>query len=180
MALIERIPTNPNGSRVRYPVKRFSAPLALGQYDFGQAGNTDQVLLEMQANSVYCIERINFFAQVAEGVWLESMDTEANFPFFRLHYQNDDANSIYPEPVRCVNYIDNAEQLIFFWSTRERENLLITFDGIVNLVAGMVGLDPLLCEVNFTLYQITDAAWNKAFVEARGVSPLGSHISGAR
>lgn len=178
MSIIERIPTNPNGSRVRYPVKRFSAPFALGQYDFAQAGNTDVVLTKLQANSIYCIERINFFAQVAEGVWLESMDTEVNFPAFRLHYQNDDSNSIYPEPVRCVNYLDNAEQLIFFWSTREEENLLITFSGIVNQVAGMVGIDPLLAEVNFTMYQITDQAWNKAFIEARGVAPLGSHIMG--
>lgn len=180
MSIIERIPTNPSGSRVRYPVKRFSAPFAAGQYDFNQAGNTDLVLTRMQANSIYCIERINFFAQAAEADWLESMDTEVNFPSFRLHFLNDDSNSIYPEPVRCVNYLDNAEQLIFFWSTREREDLLITFAGIVNQVAGMVGFDPLLAEVNFTMYQITDEAWNKAFVKAQNIAPLGSHIIGSK
>src|SRR5690606_25361603 len=109
MAIIERIPVNPQAVRVRYPVVRFSAPFAAGQYDFAQPGNTDQVLLPLESNSVYLIERINFFAQVAEADWLLSMDTAQNFPAFRLHYQNDDANSLYPEPVRCVNYIDNAE-----------------------------------------------------------------------
>lgn len=164
MAIIEKIPVNPNAVRVRYPVVRFSAPFAAGQYDFAQPGNTDQVLLRLQANSVYLIERINFFAQVAESDWLLSMDTAANFPAFRLHYQNDDSNSLYPEPVRCVNYIDNAEQLVFFWTTRENESLLISFTGIVNQVAGMVGIDPLLAEVNFTLYQVTDEQWNRKFI----------------
>lgn len=164
MAIIERIPVNPQAVRVRYPVIRFSAPFAAGQYDFAQPGNTDQVLLPLEANSVYLIERINFFAQVAEADWLLSMDTAANFPAFKLHYQNDDANSLYPEPVRCVNYIDNAEQLVFFWTTREDENLLISFSGIVNQVAGMVGIDPLLAEVNFTLYQVTDQKWNLNFI----------------
>jgi len=164
MSIIERIPVNPNAVRVRYPVKRFSAPFAAGQYDFAQAGNTNQLLLTLQANSVYLIERINFFAEADEADWLRSMDTEANFPAFRVHYLNDDANSLYPEPVRCVNYIDNAEQLVFFWTTREDESLLISFSGIVNQVAGMVGVDPLLAEVNFTLYQITDQPWNKRFI----------------
>lgn len=164
MAIIEKIPVNPNAVRVRYPVKRFSAPFAAGQYDFNQPGNQNQLLLPMQANSVYLIERISFFAQAAESDWLLSMDTEANFPAFRLHYQFDDAHSLYPEPVRCVNYVDNAEQLVFFFSTRENENLLISFSGIVNQVPGMVGTDPLLAEVNFTLYQITDEAWNRRFI----------------
>lgn len=164
MAIIERIPVNPNAVRVRYPVKRFSAPLVAGQYDFGIAANTDVNLFRLQANSVYLIERINFFAQAAEADWLESMDTEANFPRFTLHYEFDNANSQFPEPVRCVNYIDNAEQLVFFRNTREQENLLISFAGVVNQVAGMVGLDPLLAEVNFTIYQVTDEAWIRKFI----------------
>jgi hypothetical protein len=120
------------------------------------------------------MERINFFANVAEAAWLEGMDTQANFPAFRLHYQNDSAASIYPEPVQCVNYLDNGEQLVFFYTTREGENLLISFSGIVNQVAAMVGIDPLLAETNFTIYQIIDEAWNRAFIEARNVRPIGS------
>lgn len=164
MSIIERIPVNPNSTRVRYPVIRFSAPLLLGQYNFGIAANTDQLLFRMQANSVYLIERFSFFAQAAEADWLESMDTAANFPAYRVHYRFDEANSLFPDPIRCVNYVDNAEQLVFFRSTREDEELLISFFGVVNQVAGMVGLDPLLAEVNFTIYQITDEAWIRRFI----------------
>lgn len=177
MSLIERIPGSPAMQRVRYPVKRFSAPFLAGQYSFNQAANQNVLLMPLKANSVYLIERISFFAGAganAEGNWLEGMPAEVDFPFFRLHYRNDDANSLYPEPVRCVNFVDGLEQLLFFWSTREEEDLLITFGGIVNQVAGMVGIDPLLAEVNFTMYQITDSGWNRAFIEAQGVFPIGS------
>jgi hypothetical protein len=150
-------------------VIRFSAPLLLGQYNFGIAANTDIQLLKMQSNSVYLIERVSFFGQADEADWLESMDTAANFPAYRLHYQNDDSNSLFPEPIQCVNYVDNAEQLVFFRSTRDNENLLISFSGIVNQVAGMVGLDPLLCQVNFTLYQVTDEPWIKKFINPEGL-----------
>jgi len=169
MAIIAQIPINNNSTRVRYPVFRFSAPLGAGIYDFNIAGNTDQLLMPLQSNSVYLIERINFFAQAGEADWLESMRTPADFPAFTLRYQNESANSIFPEPVQCVNFVDNLEQLVFFRTTRDRENLLISFTGIVNQVAGMVGLNPLLTEVNFTIYQITDETWIKKFINPEGL-----------
>lgn len=174
MSIIERIPGNPNGARVRYPVNRFSAPFAAGQYNFAQPGNTDQLVMNLQANSVYLIEKVFFFGAAAESDWLTGMDTVANFPRFTLRYRNDAAQSIYPEPVRTVKYLNGVEQLVFFWSTREKEDLLITFTGIVNQVAGLVGVDPLLCEVDFVIYQITDERWNREFIRAPSVLPLGS------
>ena len=74
----------------------------------------------------------------------------------------------WPEPVRCVNYIDNEEQLVFFRTGRVADDLLITFNGIVNQVAGMVGIDPLLAQVNFTMYEITDSQWIEKFIIAGG------------
>jgi len=164
MSLIAQIPINNNSTRVRYPSVRFSAPLGAGIYDFGIPANTDIQLMELQANSVYCIERINFFAQAAEADWLESMRTPLEFPSFFLRYQNEPNPSQFAEGVQCVNYIDNMEQLVFFRQTREQENLLISFRGVVDQVAGMVGFDPLLCEVNFVIYQITDSEWVRKYI----------------
>jgi hypothetical protein len=168
MPIVATIPTNPNASRVRYPVRRFSAPFSLGQYDFNQAGNRNVVLMPLQSNSVYVITAINFFSNAREPDWLEGMGAQADFPAFRLHFENEDGNSIYPEPIQCVNFIDGGEQLSYFRTGRESENLLITFTGLVNQVAGMVGIDPLLAEVNFTIYQILDAKWIKKFINPEG------------
>lgn len=156
MPIIDRIPMNENASRVRFPVLRFSAPFLAGQYDFGQAANQGVKLMALQPNTLYLLAAISFFANVGESDWLESMDTQANFPNFRLHKEFDSSDSIYPEPVQCVNYMDDVDQLVYFRTLRESDNLLISFNGIINQVAGMVGITPMLAEINFTMYQVTD------------------------
>jgi hypothetical protein len=156
MPIIDRIPLNENASRVRYPVLRFAAPFDLGQYDFGQAANQNVRLMALQPNTLYLIAGISFFANVKESDWLESMDTQANFPNFRLHKEFESSDSIYPEPVQCVNYMDGVEQLVYFRTLRDSDNLLISFNGVINQVEGMVGADPVLAEVNFTMYQVTN------------------------
>lgn len=161
MSILAKIPRD---SRVRYPVARFSAPFAAGVYNFSIPANENVVLLApMQVSTVYLIERINFFANVPEGVWLESQDTIANYPNFRLHFLNSPSESLYPEPVRCVNYIDNGEQLIWYASTRSDESLLISFAGLVNQVPATVGIPTLFAQVNFTIYQVQNAEWIELF-----------------
>lgn len=166
MSIIAQLPINPNGSRVRYPVKRFSAPFVGGFYDFGAAGNTntDLLLIKLSPSSVYVMERINFFANVKDSDWLEGMDTEATFPNFVCSFKFNKSTSVWPEPVRCVNYIDNEEQVVFFRTSRRDEQLLITFSGRVKQTAGMVGINPLLAQVNFTIYEVTDSEWVKKFI----------------
>lgn len=164
MSIISKIPRD---SRVRYPVQRFSANFAGGVYDFSAVGNTNQdlqLLAPMQQQTVYLIERINFFASIDEGTWLESQGPLATFPNFRLSFLNSKSDTIYPEPIRCVNYIDNSEQLIFYWSTRSNEELLISFNGLVNQVPATVGVPTIFTQVNFTIYQIQETNWVKAFL----------------
>lgn len=168
MAVIAEIPINPNGCRVRYPVKRFSAPFGAGIYDFDQAANTNVLLYDLSPHSVYLMERINFFANISEADWLGGMGAQDTFPAFVVNLKYSKAASLWPEPVRCVNYIDNEEQLVFFRTTRDDDQLLITFNGQVTQVAGSVGVDPLLAQVNFTMYEITDQHWIEKFIRAGG------------
>jgi len=171
MSVIERIPLNNRASRVRYPPLRFSAPFDAGKYDFDQPGNTDVLLMELASNSLYLITAFSFFANVSESTWLEGMDTKLNFPAYRFKFKFNKSPSILPDPVQCVNYTDNAEQLVYFDSGRSGDQLLISFSGIVNQAAGSVGVDPLLAAINFTMYQITDEAFIRQYrgaVEKRG------------
>lgn len=170
MPIILQIPLTVNASRPRFPVLRFSAPFAGGQYSFNQPGNTNITLMNLQSNSLYLLAAYSFFANVAEADWLGSMDTAANFPAFQLKFKNETAPSIYPDPLRCVNYVDNADQLVYFNSGRSGDVLQITFSGIVNQVAGMVGVDPLLAEVNLNIYQITDQEFIKKYNGMKGKS----------
>ena len=163
MPVILKIPLTVNASRPRFPVLRFSAPFAGGQYSFNQPGNTNVTLMRLKPNSLYLLAAYSFFANVGEADWLASMDTQANFPAFQLNFKNGSTPSIYPDPLRCVNYVDNADQLIYFDSGRSDDILQISFSGIVNQVAGMVGIDPLLAEVNLNIYQIMDQEFIKEY-----------------
>jgi hypothetical protein len=114
---------------------------------------------EMSASNVYLIERISFFANVAEGDWLESMLAPANFPRIAVQFNRIGGASIYAEPFRCVNYVDNNEQLLYFKPLQNGDILAATMFGRVTQSPGMVGNLFLLAQINFTIYEITDRKW---------------------
>jgi len=159
MSVISRIPDN---SRVRYPVARFesSGLNGLGQYAFENAGNTLVTLMtEMSASHVYLVERVSFYANVPEAAWLESMLTPADFPRVALQFNRIGGASIYAEPFRCVNYVDNSEQLIYFRALQNGDILAATMFGTITQTPAMVGMLTVLAQINFTVYEITDKNW---------------------
>jgi hypothetical protein len=163
MSIISRIPDN---SRVRYPVARFESDVlnGAGQYVWENAGNTLVNLMEEMAPShVYLIERVSFFANVSESDWLESMLTPADFPRVALQFNRIGGASIYAEPFRCVNFVDNNEQLIYFRALQPADILAATMFGTVEQTPGMVGKATLLAQINFTVYEITDKKWITLF-----------------
>lgn len=163
MAIISKIPDN---SRVRYPVARFvsSALDGLSQYAWENAGNTQVPLMQdMNASHVYLVERVSFFANVAESDWLGSMLTPADFPRVSIQFNRIGGSSIYAEPFRCVNYIDNNEQLLYFRALQNGDVLTATMYGTVQQVPGMVGMLTLVSQINFTVYEITDRNWIQVF-----------------
>jgi hypothetical protein len=163
MSIISKIPDD---SRVRYPVARFRSDAlnGLGRYNWENAGNDGVFLLgDLKPTSVYLLERVAFYANVAEGDWLESMLTPTEFPRVSLRLSGVGGHSIYGDPFRCVNYVDNNEQLIYFRSQQKGVDLLASMYGQVGQVAGMVGKLTLLSQINFTVYEIVNKDWIKTF-----------------
>lgn len=174
MSVINRLPDN---TRVRYPVARFESSVldGLGRYNWSTNAAAQNVtwLTELNPPNVYLIERVNFFANVDEGDWLSSMMTAADFPRIQLHFTGLGGRSIYTEPFRCVNFIDNSEQMIFFESTQKIRrgapvNLEADMNGQVQQVPAMVGRATLLAQFNATIYEITDARWIETFKKDPG------------
>lgn len=163
MSVISRIPDN---SRVRYPVARFQSSNlnGLGQYAWENAGNTlVNLMAEMSASHVYLVERVSFFANVPESAWLESMLTPTDFPRVALQFNRIGGASIYAEPFRCVNYVDNSEQLIYFRALQTGDILAATMYGTIAQTPAMVGMLAVLAQINFTVYEITDTKWIRLF-----------------
>lgn len=179
MSIISKIPDN---SRVRYPVARFeSDPLdGLGQYVWENAANLSVPLIpDLNPANVYLVERVSFFANVGESDWLESMLLPINFPsvstaFADLNGLLIGGSSIYAGPFRCVNYVDNSEQLLYFRGLQNSSQLVASMFGTVKQVPGMVGLLTLLAQINFTIYEITDKSWIRSY--ERDPNHLGATV----
>ncbi len=165
MTIIAKIPDN---ARVRYPVVRFQSSNVdvAGDYDFQNAGNTDVPLMSnLNAGSLYLIDQVSFFASAVEGDWLRSMKTAADFPRISVRYAGTGGHSIFGDPFRCVNYVDNSDAMVYLRPTQKGAGLVSSMFGKVSQVAGMVGDLFLLAQINFTVYEITDAKWISTFEE---------------
>lgn len=163
MSIIAKLP---DSARVQYPVVRFqSSNLLLGDYAFENAGNTDVLLMDnLNAGSLYLVERISFFASAFEGDWLKSMKAAIDFPRISVRFSRIGGASIFGGPFRCVNYIDNNEQLIYLKPSQAGDTLVSSMYGTVAQVAGMVGELFLVAQMNLTVYEVTDKRWIKSFL----------------
>lgn len=176
MSVITKLPDN---ARVRYPIARFvSKDLNVASdYDFEDAANTDVLLMDkLNAGSLYLMERINFFAAAVESDWLKASRTAANFPRVTVRFSGIGGASIFGDPFRCVNYVDNSESLIWMRPTQVNSNLLASMYGKVHQVAGMVGELNLVAQINFTVYEITNRKWIETF--EKDPSQLGLTVRG--
>lgn len=163
MSIISKIPDN---SRAHYPVAVFTSDnLDINSdYNFGIAGNAGVTIFDnVQAGSIYLIERVAFFANVAESDWLSGMKTGVDLPRISLAFSRAGGASIFADPFRCCNYVNNNEQLIYFRSTQKNDTLLATMIGKVAQVAGEVGRLTLRAELNLTVYEVTDRRWITLF-----------------
>jgi len=151
--------TIPPKARVRKPQKRFFANFLAGDYDFNQTWNTEQLVIKLDNNSVYLISRSKFSANIDEGVWLEGLKTEDEFPRYILQKKLKKGLSIYAEPSRCLNYDDDAEEMTYFQTSQKDDELLITFLGVQEQTAAMGFINPLITQVSFIIYQINQADW---------------------
>ena len=150
MAIIERMSVKalPIETQNRFAAQ-FNVP-TLGQYDFGVAANTQQVVIaNLNPNFVYLIDRVSFSASIPEGVYLESVNVT---PQARLSFLNTEYG-IYPRPLPGVNYKDNLEWRFFFWTEKRNDQLLVTFDGALNQVAATVGVPIIYANLSFVIYE---------------------------
>jgi len=154
MSVIERISVKalPIETNNRFAAT-FNAP-TLGQYDFGVAANTRQVVITpLNPNYVYMIDRVSFSASIDEGVYLRSINTLPQFRLFLTQTQW----GVYPRPLPAVNYKDNLEWRFWFWTEKSGENLEVTLTGALNQVAETVGVPTIYANLSFVVYEENNA-----------------------
>jgi len=125
----------------------FNAP-TIGVYDFGVAGNTDQLVLNLNPNYFYMIDQLSLSATVDEGVYLRSLNVN---PFARLRLRSQ-PTFLYPFPIPAINYKDGINFNYFFNTMQSNDALLMTLDGVLNQVAETVGVPTISILISFVIY----------------------------
>lgn len=160
MSVIFQIPTQ---SRLIPTSTIFSTTfnaITPGRYDFtNDPTNQNVVVIDLQPNTVYFIDRISCGGNVTEGQFLESIES---FPFvaFKKLIRSD---MVYERPIPVSNFFDGAEMSAFVKSDKGGDQLLFTFSGLFRQLPSMVGLLDLKVQVSLNIFAIESAYFAGAF-----------------
>jgi hypothetical protein len=176
------IKTIPQSSRYIQVDAIFTATFnnpTLNKYDFGIAANTNVVMLEpLTPTSIYIIDRYSFSANIAEGVFLESIDTIPTAQYkLRIN-----PLQIYQKPIPCINYVDNAESIAYFYSKlgakeqASRDAFTVDFRGVLNQVPATVGQPTIKALLSVSLYEIIDKNFTQQFRQATRENPQSFQV----
>jgi hypothetical protein len=150
----------PHKARFSPCVRNFSAPFA-GTYDFGIAANAGLSLLPLQANIVYLISSYSVGGNIASEDYLSAINT---LPKFILTRKNDN-QPIRTDSIPVVQFESGKETMIFADSKQANDELLINLSGILNQTPSLVGVDPVILTISFSIFAIEDRDYAIAFQE---------------
>jgi hypothetical protein len=126
----------------------------VGQYGFTQvAGNADQVLINMNPNYIYLIDRVSFSASIAEATYLDSLGVNAVQPQLRIRFLKQSGALTYPFPFPAINYKNNLEFSLWLRSPKRADQALISMTGVINQVAATVAIPTILAFASFVIYE---------------------------
>lgn len=142
----------------------------LNKYDFTNvAGNVDQTVLRMTGSSVYVIERVCFSLSIPEQNFQESIDSAATVPQLIFKTRKTD-HQIFDRPLPFINYVDNLELLMFVPSDQSDDEIIVTFQAVLNQVPATVGIVNIRAFLQLNIYEIQNTAWVRRFYHSRDES----------
>jgi len=127
-----------------------------GKYDFGAVSgglSAAQVVIPLQGNSLYLIDRYSVGGDIASEVFLASQG--ATPPLLSLQYSITGEN-VYSRPIPVVSFVNDRESVVWAWSHKGDDNLSLRVSGVLNQVAETVGKDPIRMHVSLAIYAIED------------------------
>jgi hypothetical protein len=158
----------PSDSEYIQPSSKFTANFnvpVLGKYSFNVAGNTNIVVLPLQLNTIYLIERISIAGDIPEDRYLEAMDNSLpvnSNPFLSLKYSIG-TEHLHKFPLPVLNYTDDQELVIWCFTEKKNCNLIATFTGLLMQTAYLVGKSSINIVVSFSMYAISNTEFTKSF-----------------
>lgn len=145
----------------------FNTPVA-GKYSFDIAANRNAVVLDLQLNSYYLIERMFISGNVPAEDFLAALDFSSGvslLPSITIKRKLHTA-SIHRLPLPVYQFTDSRETPMLFKSDKKDDQLLMSFTGQMNQTAALVGVNPLTVTIGLSIYEISEAGFNIGFRSA--------------
>lgn len=134
----------------------FSAPFT-GLYDFNIAANVNQVVIKMAPGLTYFIDNYSFAGNITQEDFLSAINA---VPSMKLSRKNDSDN-VYTGVIPLNQFSSEKPATVFVSSNKGNDELLITFAGIINQTANLVGVSPVSFTVSLAIYAIDNNDFNK-------------------
>lgn len=145
----------------------FNVP-TVGVYDFGVAANRDVVVLELQPNTQYLIERLTIGGDISEADYAGALALAAGAPSLSLRRRLDGV-TVYETPIPILRYIQNQEAAVWLASDNAGDALTATLTGVMNQTAALVGISSIALSVSFAVYAVESTIYNRAFLGSQSM-----------
>lgn len=149
----------PHQARYISTQNTFSAAFT-GVYDFSIPANANQLVIRLSANTVYFIDNYAFAGNITQEDFLSAINT---VPSIKLSRKND-KDPVYMKAIPLNQYSPDKPATVFVLSNKANDQLLITFTGLLNQIAPLVGISPVSFTLSFSIYAIENNDYNREFI----------------
>lgn len=173
MSIMLKIPRSSRLSLIGGIFKSVFGNPTIGKYDFtnyAEGGDRFNVAvplgLAMNPKYLYFFHQLNFSLSIDEGTFLTAI-AAATVP--TLSVKDSTTNKIlFGSPFRLFRYFEGNAIDSFHYNLNSKGIFIADFQCLLNQVADLVGIDTVLAQVSFSIYEITDIAYINEFLKKNG------------
>lgn len=136
----------------------FGVPV-IGKYSFDVAANDRQIVIPLQPNTVYLLDRLSFSGTIPQETYFSAIDTLPTI-IFRYRITGE---VVYMRSIPVIQYSDGKESAAWVLTNKGGDDLVLTLRGVLNQTADMVGIDPVKLNVGCEIYAIDENVYNATF-----------------
>lgn len=156
---------------------QFNVPV-VGQYSFSVPANNSLIVLTLQPNSVYLIERLTFSGDVSQLDFAGALNLAniADVPTVSLRRLLDNS-TIYETSLPFPSYVSQQPSSVWVKSGREGDAITATLTGSLLQTAALVGIANIRLSLSLSIYAIESTIFNRGFLSSQAVG-LSDRVRG--
>ncbi len=139
----------------------------LGRFDFtNEPTAQNQVVMQLNPNSVYLLEGVEFSMQTGEIDMHKSRDPAEPSPRLRLTTLRE-GQELFTGGLPVTNYLDDFEIVLFMSSAQEGDQLRCSYEASFLQRGDLVGQNNLSAFLNLIVYEVNSSQWTGKYFDIK-------------